>query len=589
MKSPSDCYASLTTPYESDLQAGDVPHAAYPRPQMRRDSYMSLNGAWTFTVRRGRRTAYEGKITVPFPPESRLSGVEMQIDKRDVMTYKRTFTLPPDFMRDRVILHVGACDQYARVYINGTAVGEEHIGGYLPIELDITNALCAGENTLRIEARDPLCHDLPYGKQTNRRGGMWYTKVSGIWQSVWLESVPEDYIRRLRITPDLQGVTVEVEGGCREKLLRLGDREYPFSGDRVRVDVENPHLWSPDDPYLYEFTLTAGEDTVASYFGLRTVTMERHGSVPCICLNGKPIFCHGLLDQGYFPDGIFLPASPRGYTEDVLLAKACGFNMLRKHIKLEPEQFYYDCDRLGVLVFQDMVNSGRYSFLLDTSLPTVGLKRSLPRHASRRRREAFESACRDTLAHLYNHPSVVYYTIFNEGWGQYPARGVYETCRALDPTRVYDTASGWFRVKHTDVESEHVYFKPVRLRISEKKPTVLSEFGGYAHRVEGHVFNLKKTYGYKKFADQKAFEDALVDLYENEIIPAAREGLCGAVLTQLSDVEDEVNGLITYDRRVVKADSARMQKVASRLQTAFLQGAAGSDPAHEPPTAEYPR
>ena len=572
MKSPSDRYASLTTPYESDLRVGDVPHVAYPRPQMRRDSYISLNGEWSFAVRRGRRTAYEGKITVPFPPESRLSGVETQVGRRDVLIYERSFTIPPDFMRERVILHVGACDQYARVYVNGIAMGAEHIGGYLPIELDITNALCAGENTLRIEARDPLCRDLPYGKQTNRRGGMWYTKVSGIWQSVWLESVPEDYIRCLRITPDLQGVTVEVEGGCREKLLRLGDREYPFSGDRVRVDVENPRLWSPDDPYLYEFTLTAGEDTVTSYFGLRTVTVERHEDRPYICLNGRPVFCHGLLDQGYFPDGIFLPASPRGYTEDVLLAKACGFNMLRKHIKLEPEQFYYDCDRHGILVFQDMVNSGRYSFLVDTALPTAGLKRGVIHRASKRRRAAFESACRGTLERLYNHPSVVYYTIFNEGWGQYPARGVYEMCHSLDPTRIYDTASGWFRVNCTDVESEHVYFKPVRLRLSKEKPTVLSEFGGYAHRVDGHVFNLKKTYGYKKFDDRTAFEDALVALYEREIVPAARDGLCGAVLTQLSDVEDEVNGLITYDRRVTKVNAERMREVAAHLQTAFAKG-----------------
>ncbi len=575
MKSPTDRYAVLTTPYESDLRAGDAPHAAYPRPQMRRDSYISLNGRWAFAIQRRRRTVYEGEITVPFPPESRLSGVGRRVGKRDVMIYERTFTLPPDFVRDRVILHVGACDQYARVYVNSIAAGEEHVGGYLPIELDITNALHAGENTLRIEARDPLCRDLPYGKQTKRRGGMWYTAVSGIWQSVWLESVPQEYVRRLRITPDLHGVTLEVEGGARDKVLRLGDREYRFSGDRVRVDVENPRLWSPDDPYLYEVTLTAGEDTVTSYFGLRTVTVERHGDRPCICLNGRPVFCHGLLDQGYYPDGIFLPASPRGYTEDVRLAKACGFNMLRKHIKIEPECFYYDCDRLGVLVFQDMVNSGRYSFLVDTALPTAFLKRGVVHRAGKRRRAAFEAACRGTLERLYNHPSVVYYTIFNEGWGQYPARGVYEACKTWDSTRVYDTASGWFRTKHSDVESEHVYFKPVRLHLSRKKPTVLSEFGGYAHRVEGHVFNLKKTYGYKKFTEQSAFEDALINLYEAEIVPAARAGLCGAVLTQLSDVEDEVNGLVTYDRRVTKVDADAMRRVAAHLEAAFLEGAGG--------------
>lgn len=560
-------FVLLSTDFENDLKNNDIPFSDYPRPQLKRDSYLCLNGEWDFSVENKGVVSYKGKITVPFVPESRLSGVFREIKKDDLLIYERKIVLHDSFVKDRIILHLGACDQYADVYVNNKKTGN-NIGGYLPFAFDITDIASIGENTVKIIARDPLCLDLPYGKQTYKRGGMWYTKISGIWQTVWIESVCENSIENIKITPDLFDVDIHVDGGVNEKKIKLDGKEYFFTGADFRLDIDEPHLWSPEDPYLYEFELSSGNDTVKSYFGLRTVEIKEIDGTPLICLNGKPFFFHGLLDQGYFSDGIFLPASSRGFEEDILKMKRCGFNMLRKHIKLEPDIFYYFCDKHGMLVFQDMINSGKYSFLLDTALPTVFLKKGISHRANRTRRTAFENTCKGIIDRLYNHPSVVYYTIFNEGWGQFDADKYYEIFKVADKTRVWDTTSGWFKTKKSDVESEHVYFKPVKLK-KAKRPIVLSEFGGYSCQIKDHSFNLDKTYGYRYFDDPEKFEDALVILYENEIIPSFKKGLCAAVLTQVSDVEDETNGLLTYDRKVLKVNAERMRKLSETLYAEF--------------------
>ena len=560
--------AVLDTDFENDLTENEPPYADYPRPQLRRDSYLCLNGKWSFAVKSGEKIKYSGEILVPFVPESRISGVGISVDDDDLLVYERTVTLDEEFLRSKTLLHIGASDQFTRVFVNDALVGE-NIGGYLPIECDITDAVRVGKNKLRVEVRDPLDLDLPYGKQTKKRGGMWYTKVSGIWQTVFIESLPENYIKNIKITPDLGGADIAVFGGEEEKTLIFEGREYKFSGESFRLDVENPILWTPDAPHLYNFELVSGDDRISSYFGLRTVSVEEKNGRALICLNGKPIFCHGLLDQGYFSDGIFLPASPRGFVEDILKMKECGFNTLRKHIKLEPDLFYYYCDKYGMLVFQDMINSGRYSFLVDTALPTVGPRRGITHRASKRRRAEFEKTGTGILETLYNHPSVVYYTIFNEGWGQFDAEKYYKFFKEKDPTRVYDTTSGWFKTNATDVESDHIYFKPVKLKAAQGRAMVLSEFGGYACKIAEHSFNLDNTYGYRFFGTLSAFEDALVTLYENEIIPTIAQGLSASVLTQVSDVEDETNGLLTYDRRVLKVDAARLRALANKLYSEF--------------------
>lgn len=558
----------LETNFEKNLT--DIPWSEYPRPQLRRDSYLCLNGKWDFKIENRGKAVFSGEILVPFAPEARISGVQKEIRKDDTLIYERKFALEENFVKDKVLLHFGACDQYAKVFVNGILAGE-NVGGYLPFTFNITELLRSGENIIKVEARDPLNLNLPYGKQTNKRGGMWYTKISGIWQTVWLESVPVNYIEAIKITTDLKGACLKITGGNDAKTLYFEGEKYTFTGDSFRIDVKKPHLWTANDPYLYEFTLSSGEDTVSSYFGLRTVCIGEKNGKSYILLNDEPVFFHGLLDQGYFSDGIFLPATVDGFKEDILKMKSCGFNMLRKHIKLEPDLFYYYCDKYGMFVFQDMINSGKYNFLIDTALPTIGLKRGITHKANAEQKENFEKTGRGIIESLYNHPSVVYYTIFNEGWGQFNADKYYEIFKTLDSTRVYDTTSGWFKTILSDVESDHIYFKPVKLKAKNGRPMVLTEFGGYSCKVKNHSFNLDKTYGYRYYNRVGFFENAITALYKKEIIPAIKNGLCATVLTQVSDVEDETNGLLTYDRKVLKVDSAKMKALSEKIYKIFKQ------------------
>ena len=550
-----------------------TPHDVYPRPTLVRDSFLNLNGEWHFSVTDKEKRVYDGNILVPFPPEALLSGVHRVFRETATLTYERQFTIPDGFCQDRIFLHFGAIDQVAAVSLNGHALGT-HVGGYDAFSFDITPYLLE-ENTLTVTVTDRLSEAvLPYGKQRGKRGGMWYTPTSGIWQTVWLESVPAQYIESIRIDTTLESATVRINGVESGTLIlheNGGDTEFPLENGTVTVRPRECRLWSPESPYLYRFTVRAGKDEVRSYFALRTVSVGKDkNGVSRLCLNGKPYFFHGVLDQGYFSDGIYTPATLSAYTKDIEAMKSLGFNMLRKHIKVEPPYFYYECDRLGMAVFQDMVNNGKYSFLFDTALPTVGIKKldDRRRHKSERQRNAFLRGMESTVDAVRNHPSVVYYTVFNEGWGQFCADDVTARLRTLDESRVIDATSGWFRQNDSDVDSLHVYFKPVTVTPSER-PIVLSEFGGYSYKIKGHSANEKKTYGYRLFTERSPFESALTALYRNEVIPMIEKGLSADVYTQLSDVEDETNGFLTYDRRVMKVSEEAMKKVAAELFEAF--------------------
>jgi len=546
----------------------------YPRPQLKRDSFLSLNGVWDFHIstKIDIPEIYDEKINVPFAPQSLLSGICKDIPDEFYLFYKRTFTLEKDFNKGRIILNFGAVDQYATIYINGNEVGK-HTGGYEPFSFDITEFI-REENTIVVVCKDNLNSQLlPYGKQSTKRGGMWYTPVSGIWQTVWLESVPETYIKSLKIDTDDKIATVTVEG-INDGVLTIIDMndelDFPIRKGRAEIKIENVKVWSPETPNIYEFTVSSGEDTVKSYLAFRKIETKLINGIPRICLNGKPYFFHGLLDQGYFSDGIFTPASPEEYKNDILSMKKLGFNTLRKHIKVEPQIFYYYCDIFGMAVFQDMVNNSDYNFFRDTALPTALLKKFPDKllHRKKSERCAFVDGMTATVKTLYNHPSILYWTIFNEGWGQFNSQQMYELLKKLDSGRIIDSTSGWFKSGQSDVESLHVYFKPIRIKKAEK-PIILSEFGGYSYKVKDHSFNPEKTYGYRFFNEQKSFMDALEKLYYNEIIPAIDKGLCGAVYTQVSDVEDETNGLLTYDRKLLKVDGDKMMAIAKKIEEYF--------------------
>lgn len=547
----------------------------HPNPQVKRDKWYSLNGTWSLNGE---------PVKVPFPPQSELSGYKGSI--YDNMTYERSFTLPDNFDMPRVLLNFGAVDQIARVWLNDVLLGS-HEGGYLPFSFDITDVVKRDEeNILRVEITDKLSHIYAYGKQRKKRGGMWYTPISGIWQSVWLENVPENHIKNIKITPDLKGVNIDVEGVADsfDVLVKLDDGEAlktHIDGNSGRIELDGvvladgskyvPKLWTPEQPYLYPMTVISGEDRVESYFALRTISIEKRKGIQRVCLNGEPIFLHGVLDQGYFCDGIYLPACEEEYEQDILRMKELGYNLLRKHIKIEPPCFYEACDRLGMLVMQDMVNNGSYNFIRDTALPTIGFKKKRDDRGSieKLRRKMFINHTKDTINHLYNHPSIVAYTIFNEGWGQFHSDKLYHMVKEWDSTRLVDSTSGWFAQQENDFDSEHIYFKVISLTPKER-PLFVTECGGYSLAIPEHCYSKSKQYGYGACENSEMLTDKIEEMYRKMILPVIPKGLCGCIYTQLSDVEDEINGLYTYDRKVCKVEKERMKKLAEEMKEAVI-------------------
>lgn len=548
----------------------------YPRPQMMRESYRNLNGLWDYAITDTDTCPenWDGKILVPFSPEAELSGVGRTLLPSQYLWYRRELVEAPQAGM-RLLLHFGAVDQECRVWLNGRLLGG-HTGGYTAFTLDATDAL-AESNVLLVAVRDGTdTNELSRGKQKTKRGGIWYTPQSGIWQTVWAEWVPERYISALRITPDAAHscvrVTVqsEYDGVC--YLHFHGRRIGGFTNRETTIRVENAELWSPEHPKLYDFSAELGSDRVESYFALRDTAVGRDkAGRPCLLLNGKPYFHSGVLDQGYYPDGLYTAPSDEAMIYDITLMKRMGFNMLRKHIKIEPMRWYYHCDRLGMLVWQDMMNGGGDYRLLTISAPLF-THRSHSDHDYRRfartdaaGRAAYYAELTEMVTQLYSCPCIVMWVPFNEGWGQFDAAEAARRIEALDKTRTIDHASGWHDQRIGSIQSLHVYFYPYRYKPDRLgRAVVLSEFGGYQLPVAGHTWN-DANFGYKGYKTPEALMEAYRKLFETQILPARRKGLAASVYTQLSDVEDEVNGFVTYDRKVEKLDAGAVRAINQRL------------------------
>lgn len=561
------------------------PLPEYPRPQLRRESFYNLNGVWDYAITASgdEPEVWDGEIVVPFSPEAPLSGAARGPAKDEFLHYRRSFTLPDGFRKDRVLLHFGAVDQIAEVFVNGVSA-VKHSGGYWPFSADITGLLREGENTLCVTVRDNA--DDPtfaYGKQRYKRGGMWYTAQSGIWQTVWLESVPEVYVVSLRITPEFDDARVRIEletaGGSGAAItcdVRGEDGSFVAGswakGGVCVVPLPDFHAWTPDDPYLYALDITCGEDHVESYFAMRKFSYIEHNGHKVFGLNNVPLFHNGLLDQGYYPDGLLTPPSDEAMVHDIETMKRCGFNMLRKHIKIEPLRWYYHCDRLGMIVWQDMVSGGQpYSFLHVSALPTLGVVDLPDRDAKPYGRSGMLSRARfrremaDTVRHLYNCPCIALWTVFNEGWGQFDAMEMANELKKLDATRFIDHASGWQDQGREEMKSRHIYFRPVKLK-NDGRALALTEYGGYILAVDGHRWT-DKVFGYRICRDAAALTRDYKKLMLGQVLPhIRREGLTAAVYTQITDVEEELNGLMSYDREVLKIPEETLREINAALR-----------------------
>lgn len=603
----------LRTPW---LPAQPIPLPEYPRPQMVRPGWINLNGWWEYAILERQQPApreFSGQILVPYPVESLLSGVQRALLPGQRLWYRRTFADPrgrPEVADPgRVLLHFGAVDYQCQVWVNGTLVGE-HTGGYLPFTFEITAALQEGENELLVAVWDPTDSGLQQrGKQVLKPGGIWYTAVSGIWQTVWLEVVPEISIESLVLTPSLddsalavevtlrgaggvEGLEIDVEvfsdfwnrGDTDSAEISLVSAAKGTSGETLRLVIPNPRLWSPEDPHLYGLRVRLSwngqpVDEVDSYFAMRQFGLVKDADGYLrFALNGRPLFLYGPLDQGYFPDGLYTPPSEEAMLFDIEYTRKIGCNLIRKHIKVEPLRWYYHCDRLGMIVWQDMPNGGRIDGDVVAFLSlSVGFHRNDTHRLARfgRAEEANRAEYRRDLQgmvdHLRNAACIAIWTPFNESWGQFHAREMADWLKAYDPTRLVDHASGWFDQGGGDFQSRHIYFKKLYRPRKDQRAFVISEFGGYSLLLPGHVWDEQKKFGYRFYDSSEELTVAYLRLLNEELKPLIPRGLTAAVYTETTDVEIEINGFLTYDRRVEKMDA----DVLRNAHNGLIKSAAG--------------
>jgi len=575
----------------------------YPRPQMRREEWLNLNGLWEYAITRAadKVTQYDGQILVPFPVESALSGVQKPLRPEQCLWYKREFSVPQHWEDRSLLLHFGAVDWHAEVWVNGKRAGE-HSGGYYPFSFDISSYIHKDEqsNEIMVCVRDSTeTEQEQRGKQSLTPKGLFYTAVSGIWQTVWLEPVPKAYISSFKLTPDLDngGLRIQLCSAQQHSNLHFQATAY-WNGvetasacsevdKELLLPIKDPQLWTPDTPHLYDLTIVLFEwehelDRVNSYFAMRAFTIEKdqHG-VKRLCLNHQPIFHNGILDQGYWPDGLYTAPTDEALAFDIQAAKDLGYNMIRKHIKIEPARWYMHCDQLGMIVWQDMINGGagwnnyHHLFLPNFASAVIVDDRSTYKvmgRDSEHNREQFKQELEEMIEALYNVPCIAVWVPFNEAWGQFDAAEIAQWVKQLDPSRLVDHASGWHDQGAGDMKSDHTYFRRLRMpRVKRIKDRVIviSEFGGYSLKEDGHLWLEGKGFGYKRCKTREGFNNAYRKLMLEQLKPLIAKGVSAAVYTQLTDVETEINGVMTYDREMIKLD--QQQAVIIHKQLLALQ------------------
>ena len=585
--------AILALPVFANWQPGQVPlmtkwadevspdnvHPEYPRPQMVRKDWLNLNGLWDYAIvpkYEKPPQEYDGKILVPFPAESALSGVTKRVGVDNCLWYRRTIYLPEGWAHKRLLLHFGAVDWDTTVWVNGKKLGE-HKGCYDSFSFDISDVLKDGGQEIVLRVWDPTdTGTQPRGKQVTNPKDIYYTPVTGIWQTVWLEPVGQSYIEKIQLVPDIDaGVlfvkvnTNTVGSGLSVEAMVLKDSQpvtiaMGKAGVEFALKIEKPQLWSVDSPFLYglEISLRDGDKTVdkiGSYFGMRKISVSKdEDGFLRMFLNNKPLFQYGPLDQGWWPDGLYTAATDEALKYDIEVLKMLGFNMMRKHVKIEPARFYYHCDKLGLLVWQDMPNANPHGKLRVRSFDPEDVTRD-PESAKQ-----FEAELKAMIDGLANHPSIITWVVFNEGWGQYDTKRLTQWVKLYDSTRLCNATSGWSDRGVSDMYDAHMYPGPGMETISDGRLTVLGEFGGLGLPVKDHLWLDKGSWGYRTYMTTEELA-AKYEVLLKGLYGMIGRGLAAAVYTQTTDVESEVNGLMTYDRKILKFDPELMRRLSGRL------------------------
>ncbi|MHA1336726.1 MAG: glycoside hydrolase family 2 protein [Promethearchaeota archaeon] len=559
----------------------EQPLPEFPRPQLMREDWINLNGFWDYLIssKKIRRIdSYDGKILVPFPIESILSGVKRKLKPNQILWYHKEFDIPLSWKNKNILIHFGAVDWEAEIQLNGKIIGN-HKGGYTPFSFNITDYITFEKsNELIVKVSDPTDKKgIARGKQTLRPYGIKYTSVSGIWQTVWLEAVNKTYISKIKTIPDIDNsvlkLNLEIENVKRSDkiVIQVFDRNNQILEitsqplKEININIEHVKLWNPENPHLYDLKIDIireGEilDSIKSYFGMRKISLgkEKNG-VRQILLNNEPIFQYGVLDQGYWPDGLYTPPTDEALRYDVEIIKKLGFNTVRKHVKVELARWYYYCDKLGLIVWQDMPNGGSMGFF-KMMLGFLKRKKAYDHKRKEADKQQFLNELREMIEVLYNHPSIVMWVPFNEGWGQFETKKVVNYVKNLDPSRLVNEASGWFNHGSGDICDCHEYVGPAMPKNINNRAAVCGEFGGLGLKITGHMWKKKFKFVYKSFSNSKKLLEGYSKII-NKLEKLKEQGLSAAIYTQLTDVEGEVNGLLTYDREIIKMDESELKKL----------------------------